>query len=307
MNAELILYPDEGPPKKMPMGPIFQIGRGPVNDLVINDSRASRNHAVIRLQGDHLYYLLDLGSSNGTLLNGRRISIPSILKQGDEIQIANSRLQFVCAETGEPNSVSVPVEEMRTQVEFKSETVSILVVDIRNYTVLSEKIPAEYLSQIVGKWFQAVGLVIEQHQGSIDKFIGDAVMAVWLKAHTESDRSYAIHSIQSAIELVTLARSFHSELSSVYPDYGFQVGCGINSGRAILGNVGVDARRDITAVGDCVNVAFRLESLCKQLNHPIIISEEVKNAAGSQFTYEDLGAHKVKGKSQDLRIFTVKI
>ncbi|MBI4026820.1 MAG: FHA domain-containing protein [Verrucomicrobia bacterium] len=308
MNAELILHVEGQTPRTLGVGPVFSIGRGPSNDLVINDTRASRNHAVIRLQGDKAYYLVDLGSSNGTILNGRRVTIPSGLKSGDEIQIANHRLLFQHAAAAPETAQSDGhPEEMRTQVEFTSETVSILVVDIRNYTGLSEAIPAEDLSKIVGKWFQEVGLIIERHNGSIDKFIGDAVMAFWLKAHTEGDNNYVMGPLRSAVEMVNLSNDFHKQLSSRYPNFGFRVVCAINAGRAILGSMGADQRRDFTAVGDCVNVAFRIESLCKELQRFIIVSDEVKNAAGNEFEFEDLGFQRVKGKSQDVRVFAIKI
>jgi len=291
----------------MTVGSIFSIGRGPGNDLVINDARASRNHAVIRLQADKVYYVLDLGSSNGTLLNGRRVTIPSALKTGDEVRVANGRVVFEQEDVAEPELAETAMDEMRTQVEFTSETVSILVVDIRNYTGLSEAIPPEDLSKIVGKWFQEVGVVVQHNGGNIDKFIGDAVMVYWLKSGLTDDKKYASSPVKVAVDLVQLAKIFHQQLTSRYPDFGFHVGCGINTGKAIMGTVGADSHRAFTAVGDCVNVAFRLESLCKELKQPIVVSEEVKNAVTTGFEFIDLGPQKVKGKSQDLRVFTVKM
>ncbi len=306
MSVHLTLRIEGRPDQAIPLGAIFSVGRGPTNDLVIQDSRASRNHAVIRLQGDHAYYLLDLGSSNGTLLNGKRVTIPCTLKSEDEIQIANARLIFSGATETPLRPPETPQEEMRTEMAFSSETVSILVVDIRNYTGLSEKIPAEALSRIVGRWFHEVEGIIDRNNGSIDKFIGDAVMAFWLKARTEGNNQHAVGPVRAAIEMVKLAESFHQQILASHPNLGFHVGCGVNCGQAILGNVGVDSRRDFTAVGDCVNVAFRLESLCKQLNHPIVVSEEIRHVAGDAFVFEDLGPQKVKGKSQDIRVFAVK-
>jgi pSer/pThr/pTyr-binding forkhead associated (FHA) protein len=113
MSAELTVNIEGKPPRVVPLGSIFSIGRGPGNDLVINDSRASRNHAVIRLQADKQYYVLDQGSSNGTLLNGRRITIPSALKSGDEIQIANHQLAFVDSAAQGGNAAEVNPEDMR--------------------------------------------------------------------------------------------------------------------------------------------------------------------------------------------------
>ncbi len=307
MNAQLTLQVEGRPDKVVPLGAIFSIGRGPSNDLVINDTRASRNHAVIRLQGDRAYSLLDLGSSNGTLLNGKRVTIPCSLKTGDEIRIANACLVFTGGSQESASSEDAPETEMRTEMAFTSETVSILVVDIRNYTVLSEGIPGDFLSRLVGRWFQEVSGIIEKNNGSIDKFIGDAVMALWLKTRTEGNKQHITGPIRAAVEMVGLAQSFHKELTSAYPTFSFHVGCGVNCGQAILGNVGVDARRDFTTVGDCVNVAFRLETLCKELGRPIVVSEEIRRAAGDAFPFEDLGPQKVKGKSKDLQVFGVKL
>ena len=308
MSAQVTLQIEGQPERVIPLGAIFSIGRGPGIDVVLPDGRASRNHAVIRLQGDHAYYLLDLGSSNGTMLNGRRVTIPCALKNGDVVQIASGTFRFESIEAASP--AESPVEDatgdMRTEVAFSSETVSILVVDIRNYTGLSEALPAESLSRVVGRWFQQTQEIIERNGGSIDKFIGDAVMAFWLKARTEGDNRYAVGPIQTALEMVALAEGFNQEVVAASPALGFRVGCGINCGQAIMGNIGVDARRDFTAVGDSVNVAFRLEKLCKELKREIVLSEDLVKAAGDAFTFEDLGPQKIRGKAQDLRVFSVK-
>jgi adenylate cyclase len=303
MSADLAITVKGQESKIVSLGPLFSMGREPSNDLMVNDVKASRNHAVIRLQGDNLYYILDLGSSNGTLLNGRLVSIPRALKSGDEIQIANYRMVFT--DKNASSEASEIPEGLRTQVEMSHETISILVVDIRNYTPLSENLPAQYMAKIIGEWFKEVQMIIESHGGEIDKFIGDAVMAYWLKARTKGNNQYVVGPIQTAIEIVKLAEIFNQRLSAIYPEFGFRIGCGINAGLAMFGNVGVDSRRDVTVVGDCVNVAFRIETLCKQLERCIVLTDEVKNAADGQFEFEDLGLHKLKGKWEEQRIFSV--
>lgn len=309
MSARVTLQIEGQEERVIPLGAIFSIGRGPTNDLVLPDGRASRNHAVIRLQGDHAYYLLDLGSSNGTMLNGRRVTIPCALKNGDVIQVASGTLRFESAEEAPAPAAAADdtAGDIRTEVAFTSETVSILVVDIRNYTGLSEALPAESLSRVVGRWFQQAQEIIERNGGSIDKFIGDAVMAFWLKARTEGDNRHAVGPIQAAIELLGVASQFDQEVAAESPNLGFRIGCGINCGQAIMGNIGVDARRDFTAVGDSVNVAFRLEKLCKDLKRPIILSDDLRKAAADAFVFEDLGPQKVRGKSHDVQVFSVKL
>ncbi len=307
MSAEIKLLIDGRPPQVISIASTYSIGRGPANDLVINDTRASRNHAVIRLQGDHAYYLVDLGSSNGTLLNGRRVAIPMQLKNGDQIQIAGNKMVFnATAPAPVTTDTTVPVAEMQTQIEFRTEEVSILVVDIRNYTGLSSGLAPEDLSRTVGKWFKDITQVIDRTGGYVDKFIGDAVMAVWTKARTAGDNAYVTGPIQAALEAVKLAGTFDKDLRHQYPKFNFHVGCGINCGRALIGNVGADTRPEITAVGDSVNIAFRLESLCKELDHPIVVSEEVRREAGEAFLFVDLGMAKVKGKDEELHVFTVQ-
>jgi adenylate cyclase len=300
MSARLTVEVEQEPSKDFPLGQVFTIGRGPGNDLIINDARASRNHAVVRLQ-DKIYYLLDFGSSNGTLLNGRRVMIPSALKTGDEIIIANHRLIFEHEGSDQQAGENLTADDMRTQVELTSVTVSILVVDIRNYTGLTEAIPDVDLSRIIGKWFQEANIVIEKNGGTVHKYIGDAIMAYWEKARTPGDPTFATGPIQSAVDLIHLAKLFHQQLSSTFADHSFHIGCGINAGRALSGKVG--SSKDF--IGDCVNVAFRLESLCKELQRSIIISEDVKVAAEKLFKCEDLGLQKVKGKSKDLRVYGV--
>jgi adenylate cyclase len=304
MSAELLLQIDQGECQTLSLPPTFSMGRGTGNDLVINDSRASRNHAMIRMQGDHVYYLHDLGSSNGTTLNGKRVVVPAPLKSGDEIVIANHRLVFKNETPAQlPPGAAGKNDEMPTQLEFTSATVSILVCDIRNYTGLSESIPDVELSKFVGKWFQEVHDVIDRQHGAINKFIGDAAMAHWVKAATEGNRDYILGPLRAARELLKLSGKFDEQISQKFPGQGFHVGCGINTGKAILGNVGVNGLPDITAMGDCVNVAFRLESLCKELQFSILVSEEVQKEASDQFPFVDLGSHRVKGKSQDIRVF----
>lgn len=302
MSAELILQNEGGEPRKIPLPPLFSIGRGAGNDLVLRDTLASRSHAAIRRQGGKHYYVVDLGSSNGTFLNGRRITVPVQLKNGDEIRIGENRMRFALTEEPVTAATDASEGETGTQIRYKSETIAILVVDIRNYTGLSEAIPTEELSRTVGKWFKELQVVIESHGGSVDKFIGDAAMAIWQKGSAPNDTAYVIGPIEAALELVRLSTDYDAQIKSNYPHLRFSIGCGVHIGRAVLGHVG-----GFTAVGDCVNVAFRIESLCRELQRPIIISEAVKAAAGGAFAYTDLGSHQVKGKSESVHVFGLNV
>jgi len=304
MKASITILIEGQNARDVALGDLYTLGRASGNDFILQDVRASRNHALIRQLGGGKYYLVDLGSSNGTFLNGRPVMAPAELKANDEIQIADCTLRFTC-EGHSGRSQLTAETTMATQINVSTETISILVVDIRNYTALTEKIPPQEFARFISGWFRDAAAVIEREGGNIDKFIGDAIMAFWVRGRGAGDQQYVRGPLTACRELVSLARSYHEKLVADHPGLGFAIGCAVHSGDAILGNTGQWARRDFTATGDCVNVAFRLESLCKELNRPILVSEEVKSAANGDFTFEDLGLQTVKGKSAPLRVFSL--
>ncbi len=307
MPAELsITVPGQGP-RKVPLQGPFTIGRGSTSDLLLKDARVSRGHALLRPLGRGNYFLLDLGSANGTFLNGRLVTAPVQLNDGDLITIADATLKFVAPDQ---RPITAPLtadydSTMDTAVNVTTEAISILVVDIRNFTKLSETLPPKELPSFVGSWFRDASAVIESHGGVIDKFIGDAVMAYWLAGGEAMDARIARGPLDSALELVEASRLYHGQLTARHPELAFSVGCGIHMGEAMFGNIGSSARRDFTAIGDCVNIAFRLESQCKELKREIVVSEEIKSAGGGAYEFEDMGPLKLKGKSVDVRAFSV--
>jgi adenylate cyclase len=260
---------------------------------------------MIQRQESGQYHLADLGSVNGTFLNECRITRPTVLKAGDAIQIANCRIHFLAAADGPAlTGPSSPVGTLVDRSEFR---VSVLVVDIRDYTGLSEGMPPEALSNIVSEWFRQASEVIQQKRGNIDKFIGDAVLAFWLQNPGDAPENHILQALEAAQEVVCLARSYSHEVRAHYPESHFDVGCGLSTGRAAVGNIGLDARRDYTVTGDCVNLAFRIESLCTELGHPILLSEEMYDAAERCFAFEDLGLHACKGKADPVRVFALAL
>ncbi|HXT01772.1 MAG TPA: adenylate/guanylate cyclase domain-containing protein, partial [Elusimicrobiota bacterium] len=95
-------------------------------------------------------------------------------------------------------------------------------------------------------------------------------------------------------------------LRARHPELAFAVGCGIHMGEAMFGSMGGAAGRQFTAIGDCVNAAFRIESLCKELQRPIMVSEEIKSHAGAGYAFEDMGLQKLKGKAADVQVYAAR-
>ena len=307
MIAQLhIALNGEGSPRELALSATCAIGRDHDNDVVINDARVSRRHALIRLLSDNRYYVMDLGSSNGTFLNGRPVTVPVQLNSGDKVQIGGSNMIFDWpGELGADFETSGLDAEPNTVQEFAFQTAAVLVVDIRGYTHLTEAIPTAKLAKFVGGWFREVSQMIEQHGGTIDKFIGDAVLAYWLKAQGTGAPNFVTSTLVVAQNLLQLSETYHTNLSQQYPGLSFRIGCGIHMGQVALGNIGKAAARDFTVVGDCVNVAFRIESLCREIGRPILLSQEIKDSAGPTFGFDDCGLREVKGKIEPIRVFAL--
>ena len=279
------------------------IGRNPDNELVLVDDVASRYHAMIRREDDG-YVVVDLGSSNGTFLNGQPVSIATKLESGDEIRMGEVVLQFHYEHSQQSKSVNIASNQATARV-FAPVTLSIFVTDIRSYTTLSELIPAAELSLILADWFGTAGRCIADRSGTIEQFRGDCVMAYWLSKPNEPTNDYIVQAVETARDLIREVPSVDESLSARYPGQSFRVGCGVHTGVAVFGSIGPDARRDLTMLGDSVNVTFRIEALCSTLGREILVSEAVKNAVGETFVFDDLGLHDLKGKSEQLRIYTL--
>jgi adenylate cyclase len=299
-NAKIIIYVEGKPEQLIDVGNCLTIGRSDHNDLMLPDKKVSRRHAEIRLVASGKYRLSDLGSANGTWLNDRRIKAPRDLQDGDLIQIGTTTLQF------NQNKFFVQREEnttaSHTVTHLANECVIVLVIDIRNYSSMTEGLPAEEFSQFIRRWFRESSDIIESHDGSVDKFMGDAVMSFWRVSSMENPASEIKKALKTAIALLNASEMFSQQFSAQFPGYIFQVGAGISLGYALLGNVGTAENQSITIVGDCVNVAFRLESLTKEKQKNIIVNSDLVAWAGSEFKFEALGEVEVKGRKNPVDI-----
>ena len=300
MPAKIKMELGGQPPREVEVGPILSIGRSSASGICVKDSKISRNHAVIQQHGSGIHYLLDLGSANGTFVNGRRVTVPVALKAGDLINVGSATLEYIAdaITTGMSSS-----SDVQTVIDFQSRKVTILVADIRNYTSISEKMAAKDLSLLIGGWFKEVGTLIDQFGGAIDKFIGDCVMAYWVKAQTADNCDYVIQPLKAALALVELAEVFGNRFRSLLPAKEFRIGVGIHTGETVMGNIGTIGRPDFTSMGDSVNVAFRLESTTKGVGKTILVGPELASLGAEAFEFEDLGPMSLKGKNEKLQVF----
>ncbi len=287
----------------IPLGEIVTIGRSPGNNLVLHDEQVSRNHALIRREGTG-YLIIDLGSANGTFVNEKPVTMATPLRSNDVIRLGECRLVFRHTEGSPPH----PAHTLRktTQRFFAKANLAVLVSDVRNYTVLSSALPADGLSAILADWFQQVGKHIEAHDGSIEKFRGDSVMAYWISKPDKNDNAHILGALRAARAMLAASHEYDKRLSRHYPGYAFRIGCAVHCGDAVLGNIGADSRRDFTTLGDCVNVTFRIESMCSTLDRPVLVSEEIKIRLEAEFAFDYLGPHSLKGKAEPMTIYALR-
>ena len=171
-----------------------------------------------------------------------------------------------------------------------------LFTDVRGFTNLSEKLEPEQVTEIMNKVLTAQVTCIQAHGGMVDKFIGDACMAIF-NAPLDLD-NHEKRAVACAQDMRTAIKQLQKELPEP-----IAIGIGVNSGEAVIGNMGSDTRFDFSGIGDAINVAARLESATKEVGEDILIGHET--AKSVDFSLKLLKPIKVKGKSKPLAIYTI--
>jgi len=178
--------------------------------------------------------------------------------------------------------------------------ITVLFSDIRGFTPLAEKETPETIVSLLNEYFSAMSEVIFSFEGTIDKFIGDAIMALWGAPLDVKDP--VLKCVKAALKmkerLVTLNAKWAQEGKPQ-----IQVGYGINTGECIVGNIGSEKRMDYTAIGDMVNTTARVEG--ESGGNQILITESVLAAVGDQLETKKLDPVQVKGKSHKIAVFEV--
>jgi adenylate cyclase len=267
--------------------PAMTIGRDESCDIVLPDPRVSRRHALLYRTQDGSSYLADEASSNGCFVNAVRIQRPTRLNDGDRFSIGAVDFQFhqprAATRAGVPDGdprrttliVSPGVELLR---------IAILVADIRGFTRLSEALSVGTLTELMNQWFREAGQCVRARDGLVDKFLGDCVYARW-EANRDPAGSLR-HALDAAVELNRMTERLNA-LNPELPQK-LAIGVGVNVGNAALGT---DQGR--TAIGDAVNLTFRLQEMTRQLDCHILLSRDA---------YQYLPADCWRGREQDIAV-----
>jgi adenylate cyclase len=241
----------------------------PLND----DPTVSLRHAIVQHLEPGKFYVTDLKSRNGTMLNGRPINAPSLLKAGDVMTIGTCKFVF-CQEVADELEVEQPADTWSTRLLISRRLTTVLVTDIKNYTGITLKMGESHISEIIGAIFQEGGRVLSANQCWAQKYVGDALMGLWIHEKQVLTGEDIALIFRSLIEIKRVFERLNAEYKLPIP---ISFGAGINSGYADIGNMGSRDFPDFTALGDSVNKAFRLESATRELKADILLGDLTYN------------------------------
>jgi adenylate cyclase len=261
--------------ERFPVSGNSSIGRSARNIIVIESQKVSRRHALINVQNVGEFWLIDLGSSNGTFLNGRRLHQPIRLCDQDQIIIGDRLFIF-----HQPEEISDDYRTTfaeRTIREIANVPCWLLVADIENFTPLSRSLTSDRLATLIGGWVATCKEIIEAHEGMIDKYLGDGFLAYW-RGDQKTTKDVA-----AALEKLKEAQAKNEPRFRLALHFGF----------VAIG--GVPSMGEESLMGKEVNFVFRMEKLAGSLGIQVLTSAVGQSKLKSLIKCEPAGAHELKG------------
>jgi adenylate cyclase len=251
------------------------IGRSAKNTIVLDSPNISRRHVIINVQNLGEFWLIDLGSSNGTFLNHRRVHQPVRLSDLDQVIIGDRVFTF-----RQPVEVTDEYKTTffeRTIREIENVPCWLLVADIENFTPLSHSLVSDKLAMLIGGWVATCNDIIEQHGGAIEKYLGDGFLAYWRNdLNTPKEVAEALIALKGAQER---------------NDPSFRIA--LHFGLVAIG--GMPSMGEESLMGRDVNFVFRMEKLAGSLGISLITSAADKSKLGKLIKAKSVGAHELKG------------
>lgn len=282
--ATVWLEDDRG--QRWPIGPACSLGRSSTNDVVIDDGRVSRRHALVHKQDDAEFWLIDLGSGNGTYLNGRRVIQPTRLGNGDTLLLGDKALSFhqiAARPISEPSRSRMSAQ---TIINIKSLDCWFLVADIKSSTQLAARLSPTEMAMTVGRWMGSCKEIVDAHGGAINKFLGDGFFAYWLGETTRDEQMASALKDLRALQSVQGGPRFRVALH--YGNAAFGGG----------GSLGEDSLSGVEVV-----VAFRMEKIAGELGCDLMASDGVRSRLDGSLAFRDLGNHAIPGLTGEMRRF----
>ena len=234
------------------------------------------------------------GAASPVIANALSMHEISELQKNTRIAFARYVPADVMDEIINDTSNKVPMSETRN--------ITVLFADIRNFTRLAEHSDAHGVVEFLNTYFDKMGSEIISEGGHIDKFMGDAIMAIF--GAFQTDKNHCENAIRAAIKMLSSLEIINSP-GTVLSGDNIEIGIGINYGECILGNIGFKNKMDYTIIGDTVNLASRIEHLTKVYHHPLIVSEYVYESTKEKYLYRKIDNVRVKGKNKPAGLYAI--
>jgi adenylate cyclase len=210
------------------------------------------------------------------------------------------KLQMAFGRYVAPEIVSQITEKPEDLLAGEERTVSIVFTDLRGFTSMSEKLAPQQVVNMLNQYFTPMTSLVRANQGTLDKFIGDALMAFWNAPHPVDRHPYM------ALKTVMSMHQAMDDLNKdIERDYGLRLkmGAGLHSGSVFVGNMGSKELLDYTIIGDNVNLASRLQDLTSKFGTGTVVSKPICEACGDEFAFLPLDNVRVKGKQEPIEVF----
>jgi class 3 adenylate cyclase len=184
----------------------------------------------------------------------------------------------------------------------KRAPVSVVFADVVGFTPLAEARDAEQIVALLNELFSMLTEIVFRHGGTVDKFVGDCIMAVWGAPVAQDD--HAARALSAAEDMMRFLETANEEWKDKY-DVEIRLGIGVNSGEAIVGNIGSSKRMEYTVIGDVVNVAARLEAIAQP--NQVLVSEATRALVGDAFALEKLGERRLTGRKTETIVYALDL
>lgn len=260
------------------------IGRAHNNSVQLPDNEVSRRHAIIQAQGEREFWLVDLGSANGTYVNGRRISQAVRLHNSDLIRIANNELEF-CTEILSAMHPAGQQSMASTMIQIRQARCWLMVADIIGSTKLAQSLTPDKYPRVTGTWFKNCHQIIDECGGHMSKYLGDGFFCYW------DDTEDGAIQVRQAI-----AQLHEAQLKSSPP---FRLV--LHFGAAALGTV--PSMNELNLHGPEVNFVFRIEKVAANLNENLLFSEAAVKKLNAEQEVRLLTECGVEGYSSKYKFY----
>lgn len=223
-------------------------------------------------------------------------------------QLERRRYRSVLDRYVSKNVAKTILNDRRSFVEAlkgRKQPVTVLFSDIRGFTTMTESADADKLVAQLNEYFSDMVGSVLQHNGTLQKFIGDAIMAVWGDTHSKGVGMDALQGVTAALQMRSALQKLNVRWKENPDRAKLSIGVGVNHGEVIVGNIGHPQRMEFTVLGDGVNLAARLESATKQFHTDILVGEQVEKLTRKHFVYRAVDLMTVKGKTKPVEVFSL--